>query len=129
MLSGEMLIKQKSLGKEQNSMNKLIFLLNPKDTKVLEALIAWTSIDVKFDVKLEKPNGMEDWDFLWNCSEFDLIGYSITLGVDKTTAKNRLMQLKNLKLVYPDGTLNEYAEALVKSHIKKCLSKVKVKDE
>ena len=107
-----------------NSSQKMIFLLNPKDTRVLQALIAWKSTKIQFDKNLMVQQECTIQD-LWGCVEVNVREYSITLGCPVQQSITRLKQLKNLSLIYPDGTINENARLIVSMYIRKKLNDVR----
>lgn len=110
------------------SSQKMIFLLNPKDTRILQALVAWKTVKIQLN-KQQLVNQDCSLDEIWDMSDFSIKQYAITLGCTIQDALPRLKQLKNLSLIYPDGTINENARVLVSMYIKKKLSEVRVADE
>lgn len=116
------------LQQKAKSSQKMIFLLNPKDTRILQALVAWRSINMIFDKEalIQEDATIEA---LWELNQFSVREYAITLGCTVQDALPRLKQLKNLSLIYPDGTINQNARVLVNMHIKKKLSQVRTSDE
>ena len=112
---------------QKDSNEKMIFLLNPKETKILEAIIAWQSMRIKISPSLlvEDTATLED---LWEMMDdnIDLQNFSVTLGCRASDALTRLRQLKNLSLIFPDGSVNSTALVLIKIYIKKQLSKIQI---
>lgn len=106
------------------SSQKMIFLLNPKDTRVYQALVAWKSITVMFeeDAEVDDNASIEQ---LWELSASNLKQFAITIGDTVQDAIPRLRQLKNLHLIYPDGSINEQARILVSMYIKKKILEVR----
>lgn len=102
---------------KKNSVDKMIFLLNPKDTKILQSLVAWKNIKTTWN---PEQNVLENCDikFLWELTEINIRDYAITLGCTVQQALLRLKQLRNLSLIYPDGTINQTARILVNNYIK-----------
>ena len=109
---------------KSTSSEKMIFLLNPKDTRVLQALIAWKSTKTQFDknAMVQQSCTIQQ---LWGCVDVNVREYSITLGCTVQEGITRLKQLKNLSLIYPDGTINENARLIVSMYIRKKLNDVR----
>lgn len=113
---------------KSTSSEKMIFLLNPKDTRVYEALIAWKSIHVGFDGNKEVDDNITI-DGLWDMCEMDLREFAITVGDKVQDAIPRLKQLKNLHLIYPDGSINQNARIIISMYIKKKIMEVRVNED
>lgn len=106
------------------SSEKMIFLLNPKDTRVYEALVAWKTIRVEFDGEkdIDDNTSIEG---LWDMCQMDIREFAVTVGDKVQDALPRLKQLKNLHLIYPDGSINENARIIVSMYIKKKIMEVR----
>lgn len=109
---------------EPSLQSRMIFLLNPKDTKILEAIIAWTVVPKKnFDlVQVQDDAKMED---LWALIEPDMISFSIVLGCSMIQAIPRFEQLKALSIIYPDGTVADLASSITNVYIKNQVDNLK----
>lgn len=97
--------------------SRMIFLLNPKDTKILEAIIAWTVVPKK-NLNLIQVNDNATMEDLWEVSNPDIMSFSVALGCSMMQALPRLEQLKALSIVYPDGSIDEMASSIVNIYIK-----------
>ena len=97
--------------------SRMIFLLNPKDTKILEAIIAWTVVPKK-NLNLIQVNDNATMEDLWEVSNPDIMSFSIALGCSMMQALPRLEQLKALSIIYPDGSIDEMASSIVNIYIK-----------
>ena len=97
--------------------SRMIFLLNPKDTKILEAIIAWTVVPKK-NLNLIQVNDDATMEDLWEVSNPDIMSFSVALGCSMVQALPRLEQLKALSIVYPDGSIDEMASSIVNIYIK-----------
>ena len=97
--------------------SRMIFLLNPKDTKILEAIIAWTVVPKK-NLNLIQVNDNATMEDLWEVSNPDIMSFSIALGCSMVQALPRLEQLKALSIIYPDGSIDEMASSIVNIYIK-----------
>lgn len=109
---------------KKSGTQKMIFLLNPRDTRVLQSLVAWKNLELRFDkqAQVREDIGLNE---LWQLCEINLKQYAITLGVTVQEAIPRLKQLKNLKMIYPDGSINQNARILVNMFIKKKINEIK----
>lgn len=106
------------------SSEKMIFLLNPKDTRVYEALVAWKTIHVEFNGEKDINDNMSI-EGLWDMCQMDIREFAVTVGDKVQDALPRLKQLKNLHLIYPDGSINENARIIVSMYIKKKIMEVR----
>lgn len=97
--------------------SRMIFLLNPKDTKILEAIIAWTVVPKK-NLNLIQVNDNATMEDLWEVSNPDIMSFSVALGCSMVQALPRLEQLKALSIIYPDGSIDEMASSIVNIYIK-----------
>lgn len=99
---------------QQSLQSRMIFLLG-KDTRVLEAIVAWTSLDIKLpDIMVEDDASIQD---LWRACEPDMVAFSTALGCPMTEALPRFSQLVQLGIVYPDGTAADLAMSIVNTYI------------
>ena len=112
-------MKQIKLEDEQQSKQTMIFLLNPKDKRVLQSLVAWKNIKINFQGQLQ-VNEQTSLNELWELiQDFNIRDYAITLGCNTQQALPRLRQLKNLHLIYPDGSINRFANMFLNNYIKR----------
>lgn len=103
--------------------SRMIFLLNPKDTKPLEAIVAWTAIP-KTDchgIQVDDDASMVD---LWRIVPPDILSFATALGCNLRQAQNRLAQLQQLNIIYPDGSVAEKAITLIKIYINNQVNKI-----
>jgi len=103
--------------------SRMIFLLNPKDVKPLEAIVAWTAIP-KTDVRNIQVDDNATMIDLWKAAPPDILAYSTALGCNLRQAQNRLSQLQQLNIIYPDGSVAENAITLVKIYINNQVNKI-----
>ncbi len=113
--------------KEENEKGlqpRMVFLLNPKNPGVLEAVIAWTAsvADDFDDAEVEDDCPMEG---LWKVAEPDMMRFATALGVKLAEAIERFNQLKTLGIIYPDGTISELASSIVNAYMKKQIENLK----
>lgn len=105
--------------------SRMIFLLNPKDTKTLEAIVAWSAMKSDFpDVDVPDNATMED---LWALFDVDMTVYATVLGCKLQEAVPRFSQLKGLNLIYPFGEVCELAKSIVGAYIKQQVDKIRPK--
>lgn len=99
------------------TIERFVSLTNPKNVSLMEALVAWTCIKVLFasDEDVDENATMDD---LWNLSNVDVKEFSDTAGIAVTDGLAKLRQLKNLKLILPDGTCLSKALSIVKVYVK-----------
>lgn len=113
---------------EPSLQSRMIFLLNPKDTSTMEAVIGWTVIRHSdfSNVMVDDDATMED---LWKESSFDIMSYATVLGCVPKEAIPRLNQLIKLGIIYPDGTVAALATSIVNVHIKNQVESLKSKSK
>ena len=123
-MKAKLRLEQIKIQDKATSSQKMIFLLNPKDTRVYEALVAWKSIVVDF-LEEQEVDDNATIDALWDLSSSNIKEFAITIGDTVQDAIPRLRQLKNLRLIYPDGSINEQARVIVSMYIKKKVLEVR----
>ncbi len=108
--------------------SRLIFMMNPKDLKFLEAVIAWTVVPKRDLSRLSVPADatLED---LWSLAEPDVFAFATALGSTVKDALPRLNQLKILEIIYPDGSIYEKVIALANVYMKGQLNALQKKAE
>ena len=102
---------------ESVTIEKFVSLTNPKNVKLMEALVAWTCINTNFSSEEEvEPNAtMDDLWMLTNVSPRD---FADTAGLSLKDGIEKMKQLKNLSLIFPDGTALSKAVSLIKVYVK-----------
>ncbi|MBO4620675.1 MAG: hypothetical protein J5654_11275 [Victivallales bacterium] len=95
---------------------RMIFLLNPKDTAILEAVVAWTVVPAKdiTELQVAEDATLED---LWAAAEPDILAYATALGCTVSQALPRFNQLKSLNIIYPDGSVADQAITIINVYI------------
>ena len=111
------LAELKAAMEESATIEKFVSLTNPKNIVLMESLVAWTSCPVSFDGDAEVADdaGMDD---LWMLSEVHPRVFADTAGLEITDALSKLRQMRNLGLIFPDGTALSKAVSLVKIYVK-----------
>ena len=113
---------------EPHMQSRVIFLLNPKDTKLIEAVVAWTALP-KPEVSTIFVDDDATMEELWEAVEPDAFNYAILLGTSVQNALPRMKQLKGLGIIYPDGSVASYASSIVNVYIKNQIVKILPKDK
>jgi len=108
--------------------SRMIFLLNPKDTKPMEAVVAWAAMP-KPDVSTVFVDDEAPMEELWRVVEPDIFTFATLLGTTVQQALPRFNQLKGLGVVYPDGSVAQYAAAIVNVYIKNQVGKIQPKEK
>ena len=108
--------------------SRMIFLLNPKDIKPLESVVAWSALP-KTDLSDVEVSENASMDELWKKANPDIFAFATALGCKMSDATSRLEQLKQLDIIYPDGSVSELAMSIVNVYIKNRVSEIRGKDE
>ena len=95
---------------------RMIFLLNPKDTAILEAVVAWTVVPAK-DTGPIQVAAEATLDDLWAAAEPDILAYATALGCTVSQALPRFNQLKSLNIICPDGSVADQAITIINVYI------------
>lgn len=104
--------------KESNAtLERFISLTNPKNVILMQALVAWTCSNIKFDGEVQ-VNPDATLDELWNLSDLDTREFADTAGLTVTDAISKLRQMRNLGLIFPDGDALSKAISIVKVYVK-----------
>lgn len=106
----------------KDTVEKFIFLLDPKERLLGKGLIAWKNIQTELDFSNPKDLS-NDSDFIWQFVRFDLKAFCIILELNQNEAKNLINRLKGLNLIFPDGTVNQGAYGVMLSSVGKDLAK------
>lgn len=106
----------------KDTVEKFIFLLDPKERLLGKGLIAWKNIQTELDFSnpINLPN---ESDFIWQFVRFDLKTFCVLLELNQNEAKNLINRLKGLNLIFPDGTVNQGAYGVMLSSVGKDLAK------
>jgi hypothetical protein len=108
---------------KQNEKPEVVLLVadNPELTKII---IAWTNINIKRSDKLTQPNGdseRESWEWLWQNTKFSLaeLKEKADISVADYVLENKVKPLIGNRVIYPDGTVNSYAQRYLKERVVK----------
>lgn len=95
--------------------SRIIFLLNPKDTTTMEAVIAWNVGEHEIDCEVQDDATMDE---LWEICPPDLTGFTTALNVKPMEALARFEQLRKLGIIYPDGSVASLAKKVAGLYIR-----------
>lgn len=111
------LAKLKKEQEDSVTIEKFVSLTNPKNVALMEALVAWTCINTRFQGETEvEPNAtMDDLWLLTNVSPRD---FADTAGISLKVGIEKMKQLKNLSLIFPDGSAMAKATSIIKVYVK-----------
>lgn len=107
------LILQQFQQAQGDSQNLLVVL---DDSPNLQRIVAvWPSVEKDIGKLLENQRVPKDeathWEWLWNLCEYDHKEWGFLASVpDKEYAERLIKQAIKLKLVFPDGTISEWAK-------------------
>lgn len=90
----------------KDTIEKFVFLLDPKERLLSKGLIAWKNIKTELDFS-EIKDIENETDFIWQFCRFDLRQFCVILQIEQLEAKNLINRLKGLHLIFPDGTVNQ----------------------
>lgn len=106
----------------KDTVEKFIFLLDPKERLLGKGLVAWKNI--KTDLDFSSPQDFSDESkFIWQFCRFDLKSFCVILQIDAIEAKKLINRLKELYLIFPDGTVNQSAYKVMLTYVSKDLAK------
>jgi hypothetical protein len=83
-----------------------------QDVELCNALVAWKSVRISYLSSAECPHDEEKarWDWLWDNVDFDNVSYGIVAGCKAQNASMLVERLKGLRLIYPDGSISNFAK-------------------
>ena len=97
--------------------DRFVSLTNPKNVVMMETLIAWTCTPIAFkeDYDVNAETTLQE---LWDLCEVDIKELSETAGLTINETMVKMKQLKNLGLIYPDGTAHATATNIIRAYVK-----------
>lgn len=106
----EILAEYKS--KENDNAENLIFLIDNKDMQ--KVAVAWKNSKVVLVDDIKNQDAInDDWTFVWMHSRYNEDQFVALTGLEKEKAIQLMNQLKELKLIYPDGTISSIVRTLI----------------
>lgn len=109
--------------KEEKNQENLIFL-DIKDCSLAKVLVAWQKINVHVNFDIDVVDYKNDWEWIWQFSNYNIEDLAIALNIGQNDTIKSFQQAKILKMIYPDGTVNETAIQMVRMLIKNNVNKV-----
>jgi hypothetical protein len=90
-----------------------------QDDGLINGLISWKSVVIKYGEAGGCPHQEESrmWQWLWENIDFDASAFAAVAGVRVQDVSSLLTRLRGLRLIYPDGTINEIAKQYLQSLI------------
>lgn len=109
--------------KKSASPENIAVLIGNK--RLIPALLAWQSVVIyrSTNEECDLENENEAWNWLWTQVSWDNDAYRTVSGLRLEEVGAYFEQLKGLKLVYPDGTIDYYAKQYLNSVVLKALNK------
>jgi len=97
------------------------------DAELRQALVAWKSVRIsrKHDEACDCDNECDRWDWLWGVVECNASLWGTVAGIKPQHVGPTLIRLKGLRLIYPDGTINQLAKQYMQGLILAKLPKPK----
>lgn len=109
--------KLKEEQETSTTLEKFVSLTNPKNVALMEALVAWTCIDTHFESEAE-VSPTATMDDLWQLTNTNPLDFADTAGLSVKQGIDKIKQLKNLSLIFPDGTALSKAMSIVKFYVR-----------
>lgn len=90
------------------------------DRKLVRAVLAWKAVIINYktdDDYCESKDDNRRWEWLWSRIEFDKSKFQAVSGLKVQEAEQFFEQIRGLKLIYPDGSIDLYATQYLNSII------------
>ncbi len=102
---------------ESITSDRFVSLTNPKNVVMMETLIAWTCTPIIFnkDADVKADTTLPE---LWDLCEVNIKELADTAGLTVNETMVKMKQLKNLGLIYPDGTAHATARNIIRAYVK-----------
>ena len=120
-------LRELKLDLEDELQSRMIFLLNLKDTKMFEAIVAWRTLK-KPEIETVLVRDDATMEELWDSVEIDVFSYAEALGSNIQNALPRLKQLQKLNIIYPDGSVAPLAMQIINTYIVNQVGKIQPKE-
>ena len=128
----QLLLKKYQDLSRTDTLQKFVFLLDPKERLLCKGLVAWKNIKVNLDFSNYKDI-QNDLEFIWQFTRFDIKSYCTILQISQGQAISLINRLKKLNLIFPDGTVNNQAYGVLitfsKNQVEKRTGMNKKKDQ
>lgn len=118
----ELLLLKYQNASQNETLEKFVFLLDPKERLLCKGVVAWKNIKVQlnFDSCKEIEDELQ---FIWQFSRFDIKSFCTILQINQSEAIALINRLKKLNLIFPDGTVNTTAYGVLITFSKKQVEK------
>ena len=93
---------------KSDTLQKFVFLLDPKQRLLCKGLIAWKNIKTTLDFSICKDIS-DQLQFIWQFARIDIKSYCTILQITQGEAIVLINRLKKLNLIFPDGSVNTTA--------------------
>jgi hypothetical protein len=82
------------------------------DVALCNALIAWKSVRVvnKKSQDCGETDDLSKWEWMWQQVEVNVSEFGVVAGCRGQDAAALLTRLRGLRLIYPDGSINNFAK-------------------
>lgn len=116
--------------KNRESAESVFPMLN--DVALCNAVLAWKSVSVRYKSTAPCPHDDEQaqWRWMWENVEYDVESFGVVAGCKPQEAAIMLTRLIGLRLIYPDGSICQFAKQYLGRRIMQALTaKDKPKDK
>lgn len=114
--------------KKQESPDSIAPMID--DAELRNGVVAWKSVVIQYTNAEECDDSLSDaekWNWLWQKTDFDVQYFGRVAGCPPQNARSLFERLKGLRLIYPDGTVNQFATQYLQAQIMNKLPKDKNK--
>ena len=103
-------------------------LLTLDDSIFRNAFVAWRAMKIQYvDIEIaeifETESDINKWEWLWKRVRYDTAYFAKIAGIKEHDSNTMITRLQGLKLIYPDGTINEKGSAYLQGVIMSRLPK------
>lgn len=112
--------------KENETAESIVPLVESEELR--NAVVAWKSVVVSFKEPKDCPPDIseaERWAWMWDQADFDLNSFATVAGCQPQHVGRVFARLRGLRLIYPDGTINNFAAKYLQAIIMAKLPKPK----
>jgi len=112
--------------KESEAAENIVPLVESDELR--NAVVAWKSVVVTYRRPTDCDPEMseaEKWVWMWEQVDFDLKAFAAVAGCQPQNVGTIFTRLKGLRLIYPDGTINNFAAKYLQAIIMAKLPKPK----
>jgi len=97
---------------EDKLAENVIFIIDNIDLQ--KVIIAWGNTKVIIvEETIPRDKNISDWEYMWKYCRYSKTQFISLTGLESVTAVKYLNHLKDLKLLYPDGTINGIARKFI----------------